>query len=84
VTFISANALKDLAQFTFEREDHDLEDFSGSGNIAFFVIDSDRHRKVTLNTNSCSGKHASAPERSVVIRTLFSPVLRSPVSRMAS
>ena len=72
--FIAANALKDLAHFTFEREAQFLESSSEFGSTAFYVTDSDRHRQTTLDTRNCSGRHTSAPERSEVLRTLFRQV----------
>lgn len=73
VSFIAQNALNDLAYFTFEREPQFLERSSGSESIAVSVIDSDRRRRITLDTSSCSGPNASS-KTNEVLRILFSQV----------
>ncbi len=72
--FIAANALKDLAQFKFEREAQFLENPSDLDSTAFYVIDYDRDQQISVDTRTCSGRHASNSARSEVLRTLFRQV----------
>lgn len=84
VRFIAANALKDLADFTFERVDQ----YQGSPMhpiaciAAFNVIDYDRHRQITLDTADESMRDASVPIRNEVLRALFSQVPSRTVSKL--
>ncbi len=72
--FIAANALNNLANFKFEREAQFLENPSDLDSAAFYVIDYDRDQQISLDTRTCSGRHASKPARSEVLRTLFRQV----------
>ena len=81
--FIAANALKDLAHFKFEREAQFWEKPSDLDSAAFYVIDYDRDQQISLDTRTCSGRHASNPARSEVLRTLFRQVRFSPSSHRA-
>lgn len=74
VGFIARQALKDLADFTFEREAQFLGRLGGVDSIAFSVTDFDRRRQVTLDTRSCSGPNANSSIAGEVLHTLFSPV----------
>ena len=73
-SFIAANALKDLAYYTFEREAHFGESHSDISSTAFYVIDTDQHRQITLDTQSCSGRQPSVPDKDKVLHSLFSQV----------
>lgn len=74
VSFIAWNALNDLAYFTFEREPQFLARLSGFESIAVSVIDVVRHRRITLDTSSCSGPNANSSKTNEVLRILFSQV----------
>ncbi|KAL8727999.1 MAG: hypothetical protein Q9166_005670 [cf. Caloplaca sp. 2 TL-2023] len=73
--FIAANALNDLARFTFERETNFLKIPSEFGQTAFYVIDFDRHRQITLDFSDCPERSARASKNSEVLHRLFKQVL---------
>lgn len=72
--FITANALKDLAYYKFEREAQFDNNYRDSDKTAFYVIDLAPHRQNTLDTRSCCGPQASVSDKSEVLHSLFSQV----------
>ncbi|KAL8788120.1 MAG: hypothetical protein Q9213_001878 [Squamulea squamosa] len=75
VRFIAVNALKDLAHFTFDRETLFLMDGDKIGPTAFYIVDTDRHKKITLDTRNFTERYASASSILEMNRTLFQQVL---------
>ena len=77
--YITRNALKDLAHFTFERDPQPMkeqlvEGSRRSNQIAFSVTDFDKRRETTLKTSSCSRSCAQATEKNELLGSLFRPV----------
>ncbi|KAL9595379.1 MAG: hypothetical protein Q9219_006481 [cf. Caloplaca sp. 3 TL-2023] len=68
--FIAANALKDLAHYSFERQDP-ISNFHGDiRSMAFYIVDFNRHKETTLDTRNVSGPNLCSPERAQVIEQL--------------
>ncbi|KAL8925998.1 MAG: hypothetical protein Q9208_003139 [Pyrenodesmia sp. 3 TL-2023] len=66
--FIPVNALRDLAHYT-------VVDYSDdTGKPAFYIIDSDRHGQITLDTRTCFRGVDAAANTSEALRTLSEPV----------
>ena len=82
--FITRNALKDLAHFTFDRHPRSMKEgfvqvSERPDGTAFSVTDFDRRREIALETSSCSRSDAQATEKNELLGSLFRPV---PTSNM--
>lgn len=73
--FIAANALKDLSQFTLNRETMHFTAPEDPDSTAFYVIDFDPRRNLSLDTFTCTGPSVTAADRSETLNNLFKQVL---------
>lgn len=69
--FIVNNALRDLARFTFDRDGQSSKISSEFGHLAFYVIDTDQNRHITLDTRICCDKDANSSEKIEMLQSLF-------------
>lgn len=72
--FFTANALKDLTYYMFEREARFRASIRDIDNTAFYVIDLAQHRQNTLDTRDIFGQQASVSDKSGVLQLLFGQV----------
>ncbi|KAL8806737.1 MAG: hypothetical protein Q9182_001135 [Xanthomendoza sp. 2 TL-2023] len=77
--FIVANALNNLAQFSFRRDPKYLTGPRDFDQTAFYVIDFAKNRQITLDTDKCFTPSNPASDPSEVLRTLFKQVPRLPM-----